>query len=92
MKVIFYTEKLYYLPQYEPVRRMLVSRGHDCVFVCHGGGNEQRLFAQQVEQLNAEIIWVADEEQALEQFRRLLADWIVFGNRNRYLDEIHRFS
>jgi hypothetical protein len=92
MKVIFDTKHLYYLPQYEPMHRELVSRGHDCVFVCHGGGNEQRLFSQQVQQLDAEIIWVADDEQALQHFRRLVADWIVFGNRNSYLDEIHSFS
>lgn len=92
MKVIFDTKNLYYLPQYEPMQRELVSRGHHCIFVCHGGRQEQRLFAQQLQQLQAEIIWVADDEQALTHFREQAADWIVFGNRNSHLDEIHGFS
>lgn len=92
MKVIFDTQNLYYLPQYEPIHRELTRRGHTCLFVCHGNEVEQRLFEPRLRQLEAEIIWVADGEQALQHYRQQAADWIVFGNRNGHLQEIHRFS
>jgi len=92
MLIVFDTLNIYYLPHYFPVFQELKRKGHQARFVCYGNKNKSDLFEQVFERLDVECSWVDGEKEAADLYGRLKPDWIFFGNRFHYLDQVHQHS
>ncbi len=92
MLVIFDTLNIYYLPQYFPILRELDRAGHQARFVCYLNKNKKDLFGGVFERLNIDCSWVRSQKEAAELYVEQKPDWVLFGNKFDYLDEVHRHS
>jgi hypothetical protein len=86
-KLIFDAGHTYYLPQYMPVYRELVRRGHKCsiLFYAH------RTPGSVIDSLAREgvtVVTVQDRATGLEHYRLEQPDWILFGNQYPLVDSL----
>lgn len=92
MKVIFDTRNIYYLPQYLPIYRELVKRGHEVGFVCFHNKTDEAVATQIFDRLGFSPVWFDDREQSIEYYLEQKADWIFFGNRVDMIEKLHTVS
>ena len=92
MQVIFDTLNIYYLPQYFPIYRELKRAGHQASFVCYLNKTKKELFGDVFERLGARCSWVNSQREAAELYVEQEPDWVLFGNKFDYLDQVHRRS
>lgn len=88
MRIVFDVQRLYYLPQYEPVMRVLKERGAECIAVARdegdpGGATCRRLLGNEFAVHHAE-----GENAAVEIVRNLQPDWTIVGNDNPYQGKV----
>ncbi len=88
MKVIFYVEHLYYLPQYFPVWDKLTEHQATCLFVFKKMLQMEDVLFSVSKNEKLPILWVMDNNEAVEIFQKEKADWIIFGNNFDLLDQI----
>lgn len=91
MRVFFDVKHLYYLPQYLPVYKQLLSLGVECQFICYRDTvlNNVIKYALEKEKLNYLI--VDNWELALAHYCRERPQWIVFGNVVSDIEILHRY-
>lgn len=92
MNVIFDTQNIYYLPQYLPVYEELRKRGHEAVFVGFQNKDDQSKVMPIFERFGLEVVWVNNRDSALEFYLERKADWVIFGSKVDFLDELHQVS
>jgi CDP-glycerol glycerophosphotransferase (TagB/SpsB family) len=92
MKVIFDTKNIYYLPQYEPIIKVLRERGHTVECVVYQDKNDASLAERVITGVNYAVRPVRDEQAALEYYLQQQPDWVFFGNQFAYLDELHQVA
>lgn len=92
MNVIFDTRNIYYLPQYLPIYRELLKRGHKADFVCYRSKDEQAQALPILSQFGLQANWFDDRDDALHYYRQKKADWVFFGSGANFLDELHKIS
>jgi len=92
MKVFFDTKNIYYLPQYLPIYRQLIERGHEVSFICYQGKNLEYQIEPLLERLALPIVRVEASDQAIAFYLKEKADWVFFGNRTGFLDQLHGVS
>ncbi|MBR9728629.1 CDP-glycerol--poly(glycerophosphate) glycerophosphotransferase [Shewanella intestini] len=92
MLILFDTLNVYYLPQYVPIIEQLKLRHHQVKLVCYSNKNDQQAFSEVINDLDVECIWVNNTQQAKLAYLSLKADWIFFGNKFEFLDEVHQHS
>jgi len=92
MNVIFDTRNIYYLPQYLPVYRELLKRGHKAGFVCYRNKDDQSQSMTILDQLGLKAQWFKNRSSALNYYREQKADWVFFGSGVNFLDELHQIS
>lgn len=88
MLVIFDTANVYYLPQFDPIIRQLIAKGHEVRLACYGG-NIGESFKDVIAEKGLECFWVAGEKEAAELYYDLKPDWIFFGNSFKYLSSLY---
>lgn len=91
MNIIFDTQSLYYLPQYIPVYKKLLSKGITSRFVFYRNSHEQTI-QQIIDDNELEHIWVDNQKQAIEYYENERADWVFFANSFEFLDRLHKVS
>lgn len=89
MHIVFDTQNIYYIPQYFPIYRELIRRGHRSSFLCYRNKNSEEAFAQNLAELNATVEWIDGEANALVALTRMKPDWVVFGNGFAEIDKLH---
>lgn len=92
MKVIFDTLNIYYLPQYLPIYRVLLGRGHEVEFICYSDKNDISLCKKLFSENGIQERWVENQKEASEYYEKEKADWIIFGNTFYHLDPVHKVS
>lgn len=92
MNVFFDTKNIYYLPQYNPVITELVRHGHECCLIVYRDKNDEAMVKSHCSDISASLIWVDDEESALQYYCQLKPDWIFFANQFAHLDLVHQSS
>ncbi|MEZ9369809.1 CDP-glycerol glycerophosphotransferase family protein [Shewanella sp. 10N.286.51.B2] len=92
MLVVFDTLNVYYLPQYTPIIQQLQRNNHQVKLVCYSSKNDQDALKDVLANINAECIWVINETEARDTYVELKPNWIFFGNKFEYLDEVHIHS
>ncbi len=92
MKIIFDTLNIYYLPQYLPVYRELLKRGHEASFVCFRNKSDESQSSLVFDNFKLQPVWVDDRNQALEHYLNEKADWIFFGSKVSLIEELHSVS
>lgn len=88
MHVAFDTRNVYYIPQYLPVLRELLARGHEASFICYTGKDDPTAFRSAMDGLGAPVHWLADEAAALKHYVQLRPEWIIFGSGFEPLDDL----
>ena len=92
MKVIFDTKNIYYLPQYLPIYKQLIVRGHEASFLCYHSKNKQSQLEPMLEKLSLPIQWVRDSDQAIAFYLQQKADWVFFGSGTAFIEQLHSVS
>lgn len=92
MLVVFDTLNIYYLPQYLPVFHELERAGHESRFVCYLNKNKKHLFEEAFGRLGVDCTWVQSDKEAADLYVELKPDWVIFGNKFDYLDQVHLHS
>ncbi|MCG8579676.1 MAG: CDP-glycerol glycerophosphotransferase family protein [Bacteroidales bacterium] len=92
MTCFFDVQNIYYIPQYFPVWRELIKRGHTCKLVVYENTNKESLINQVLSQIGVDYVKVQGEEHAKELYLKEKPDWIFFGNKFGSLDLIHKHS
>lgn len=92
MKVVFDVAHLYYLPQYLPIYKILKAKGVECVFVIYKDENLAQIIAREISKLNITHVYADSDSEALNYYNNANADWIVFGNKFNYLEDISESS
>lgn len=87
LKVWFDVQQLYYLPQYEPVYQQLQAQGCQCHFLVYSDCASEEII-QAFEQQTTLPITLASEQEILSFYREDPADWIIFGNGFKALDQL----
>lgn len=91
MLIVFDTVNIYYLPQYEPVIKEAISRGHQVKIVAYRK-NISSSYEDVLKGLGIDYQWVQDQQGAVELYEKLKPDWVFFGNQFPYLDRLHKVS
>ena len=63
MLVIFDTANIYYLPQFQPIIKVLLASGHEVKLACYSS-NIGSSFKSVIAKMAGECCWVADEKEA----------------------------
>lgn len=84
MRFVFDVQRLYYLPQYEPVMRALAARGAECVVIARDDDDPDGRICRETLGGDVAMHAVAGEQEAVALARQLEPDWIVLGNDNPY--------
>lgn len=92
MKFIFDTHNIYYIPQYLPIYRELIKRGHEASFVCYRNKDDETLSIPVFEKLNLPSSWFDDENQVVDYYLAEKADWVFFGGRVSFIEQLHKVS
>ncbi len=92
MHIIFDTRNIYYLPQYLPIYRELVGRGHKCDFVCYRNKDDESQSLQIFSNLNLSAHWFDNRQHAMEYYLAEKANWVFFGSGVNFIDQLHRVS
>jgi len=92
MKVIFDTRNIYYLPQYLPIYRELLDRGHSAGFVCYRNKDDPAQSERVLNQYDISAQWFDDRSDAIKYYLEQKADWVFFGSGVSFIDELHRVS
>jgi len=79
VRIWFDTAHLYYMTQFQPVRRELERRGAECRFAFYRREESRAASELAAQRLAIEPVWVASKEEAFELYRREAPDWVVFG-------------
>lgn len=91
MVIFFDVQEMYYLPQYDPIKKQLLSLGHECVFVLYGFSKEQLVQNKAVNELcaGASVQYVQNEAEAKRLYLEEKPSWVILGNDFSSLNEIH---
>lgn len=84
MRIVFDVQRLYYLPQYEPVMHALRARGAECIAIARDDSDPQGHICRKMLRDQFETRAAADEGEAVKTAQELKPDWIVVGNDNPY--------
>lgn len=84
MRIVFDIQRLYYLPQYEPVMQALRARGAECHALVRDPADANGAICRQQLGDAFEVHDAKDENAAVQLAARLAPDWIVVGNDNPY--------
>jgi CDP-glycerol glycerophosphotransferase (TagB/SpsB family) len=84
MRILFDIQRLYYLPQYDPVMRALKAHGVECIAIARDADDPGATICRDLLAEDFEIIAATTEDDAIEHARRLEHDWIIVGNDNPY--------
>jgi len=92
MNIFFDVQNLYYLPQYTPVIKEFLSRGHACNCIIYTTKNTT--LSTRLLQLpeSCSITEIKDAQEALQLYLNKTPDWIIFGNEFQQLELIHQHS
>lgn len=88
MLVFFDMANIYYLPQFQPIVRVLLANGHDAKLVCYSN-NIDESYKYALKGIGVECCFVADEVSASKLYCNQGPDWVFFGNSFKYLDSVH---
>ena len=82
MHIAFFAEQLYYLPQFTPVIRCLLGRGHRVTTLVRLDEALRGIPLEHLESLGDahQLLRVDSRSQAYAELRRLAPDWAVFGS------------
>jgi len=92
MKVIFDTLNNYYLPQYLPIYRELLKRGHELSFVAYTNKDDKAQVQGLFDEHKLNTTWVDGTEQAEAFYLKEKADWVIFGNSVSYINSLSQVS
>ena len=94
MVVYFDVQEMYYLPQYDPIKKQLLSIGVDCVFVLYGFPADKCVVNKAISDIcvGAGVRYVENEAEARKLYLEVKPNWIVLGNEFSGLTEIHKVS
>lgn len=84
MRLVFDVQRLYYLPQYEPVMRALTARGAECIVIARDDGDPQGHRCRAALGEDFVVEHAGSESEAVALARRLAPDWVIVGNDNPY--------
>ncbi len=88
MRILFDVQRLYYLPQYEPVMRALAARGAECIAIARDDADPQGRLCREMLDDAFDARVADDEHAAIAQARALEPEWIVLGNDNPYRGKV----
>ena len=88
MKIVFDVQRLYYLPQYEPVMRVLSGHGVECIAVSRDEGDPGGITCRQQLGEYFPVHRVESEAVAVGLVRKLSPDWTIVGNDNPYRGKV----
>jgi hypothetical protein len=71
---------LYYLPQVMPVVQVLRSKGSHLSFTVYASDDALDITKDALEKEDLQYVIVADDKDAINHYRQVKPDWIVFGN------------
>lgn len=80
MNICFDVPHLYYLPQYLPVWRELLCRGHGALFVFYRDPDMAWVLEKVIASENLPAIWISSPEEAASFYLHQKPDWVIFGN------------
>ncbi|MCG9697975.1 CDP-glycerol glycerophosphotransferase family protein [Shewanella sp. Isolate11] len=92
MLIAFDLLNIYYLPQYSPIIERLKARGHRVQIIGYANKNDTHTYGDILKQLDVELLWVKDDKEAASLYQTNKPDWVFFGNKFNYLDEVHLYS
>lgn len=92
MKIIFDTLNNYYLPQYLPIYRQLLKRGHDLSFVSYRNKDDEKKIQNLFDQERLNTTWVDGTQAAEAYYLKEKADWVIFGNAISYIESLSKVS
>lgn len=84
MRVLFDVQRLYYLPQYEPVMHALAAHGVECIAVARDEDDPDGALCRASLDERFPVEAANGEAEAVALAKRLVPDWIVVGNDNPY--------
>ncbi|MDX1442557.1 MAG: CDP-glycerol glycerophosphotransferase family protein [Gammaproteobacteria bacterium] len=87
MKVVFDVQRLYYLPQYEPLMRELKSRGVECIAIARDDGDPEGRICRNTLGGQFAVETAGDVTEAIALARAIRPDWTIVGNDNPYRGE-----
>lgn len=87
LKIWFDVQQLYYLPQYEPVFQALQQQDCQCHFFVYNTSASSEILTAFRQQTSLPIT-VASKEEILHFYQNNPADWIIFGNSYKALDQL----
>tara|TARA_R110002167_G_scaffold356846_1_gene572034 strand:+ start:219 stop:1286 length:1068 start_codon:yes stop_codon:yes gene_type:complete len=90
--VFFDVRHLYYLPQYLPVYNELIKMGVKCEFLLYRQKHLNDTLDAYVKTHGLVYLWANDKEEANNIYLQKKPEWIIFGNAEDNLDDIHCFS
>jgi len=92
--VFFDVQEMYYLPQYDPIKKQLLSMGINCVFVLYGFSVERLADNKVISDIceEAGIRYVENEADAKKLYLGEKPEWIILGNDFSGLTDIHKYS
>ena len=88
MLVAFDTRNVYYLPQYIPIIEILKRNDHQILLVCYEKKNKKAPFEKLISDIGIECIWLDEDADALNYYKRMEPDWIIFGNPCSYVNDL----
>lgn len=69
MRIVFDVQRLYYLPQYEPVMHALCARGVECIAITRDDSDPQEHLCRRILHDQFETRAAADEAEAVKAVR-----------------------
>jgi CDP-glycerol glycerophosphotransferase (TagB/SpsB family) len=91
LHIYFDTFQLYYLAQYLPVSKVLESRGHQVTFIFYRNETFQATLESVSKEEGLNTVWVNDQQDAREIYKKDRPDWLIIGNRRDDVDELNRY-
>ncbi|QYK01299.1 CDP-glycerol glycerophosphotransferase family protein [Shewanella psychrotolerans] len=88
MLIAFDLINIYYLPQYAPIINRLKERGHKVQVIGYANKNNPDIYNPILASLNVECLWAQNDEEACHIYRTNKPEWIFFGKKFDYLDEL----
>lgn len=82
MQLYFDVQHLYYIPQYTPVLKELLSNGHQVSMVFYKNQDARSLAACKrfIEEQGIHAFWLTNKEETFSFYQNSDADWVIFGN------------
>lgn len=90
MLVYFDVQHIYYIPQYLPVIKKLIGKGHECVLVFYKSQDAKLISISKdfIAKIGIPAVWLNEIREAFSYYQQVEADWVIFGNSFENSDKL----